>query len=86
MFQSISPGFARTQLARNYPEDHVLQSKLKNTPLTPQHIAEGVVYLLSTPPEIVVCKPNNIYFHSHNFFVIVGYHFGDKSYGREMLK
>lgn len=33
-----------------------MQKNLKTTPLTAEHVADGVMYLLSTPPEVLVWK------------------------------
>lgn len=53
--QSVSPSFvSNTHIVRHYPESHPLKQAVKNSLIQPQDIADGVIYTLSTPPDVLV--------------------------------
>lgn len=62
LFQSLSPGAVRTELVVKESEE--LNETLAGVPLlAPKDIADAVIYLLSTPPNVEIheltIKPKN---------------------------
>lgn len=43
-----------TDLANNWKQDHVIHKNIKGSQMTAADIAEGVTYILSTPPHVLV--------------------------------